>query len=241
MSSPFFKVDIYSDSNPSELSFTPENNDNIPDEFLDFKLDVESTVSTTNSLFNSQEDNRKYFLKRLLYAAKIGLEGSKADLLIAKRTLIEIKNEVTTKHWMAARAKIVKSYALSCFLFSLGLFISFFLLPESIKYFSVLLIGSCIGSLLSLIIRTNELNFWEIKQYVLGVKTPYLRCFSICLLSFVVALLLSVGFFQFDVGGVSSQEIETDYRVSLAVGIVFGFSEKLLLAKISEKNRKFFN
>lgn len=241
MADPYFLVSKYPDENkPTDIAFTPVNKKTIPKEYLRFKADVEAFIATINVLFSKDKDTQSQFYDEAYYAAELCFSGDKSDLLTATQTLDEVKDKLTSSYWAKVRDGILAKYGSAVFLFSLPFVLGFYVLSESYKFYFISLIGTCVGSWLSLAIRTKQLVFDDIRQHLSEVTSPYIRCIFACVLSFVFLMLLKVGFVEIKLGTISSKDISTNLEVALTLGILLGFGEKYLISSINNKSQRIF-
>jgi len=242
MAEPYFLVSKYPDENsPSDIAFTPINQKAIPKEYLRFKADVEVLISTTNALFSNDKSIRMQFYEEVFFAAQLCFSGEKSDLLTASQTLDEIKDKLTSSYWTKIRDKILLKYGLAVFWVSLFLIVGLQLSNESYRFYFLSLVGTCIGSWVSLATRTKQLIFEDIRQHLSEVSSPYIRCVFACALSFVFIMLLKVGLVEIKLGAISSNDVSTNPEIALTVGMLLGFGEKYLISKINNKSQGILN
>tara|TARA_Y100001956_G_C4121226_1_gene187526 strand:+ start:15 stop:593 length:579 start_codon:yes stop_codon:yes gene_type:complete len=188
----------------------------------------------------------RVYIDRLLYeevyyAAELCFSGDKSDFLTATQTLDEIKDKLTSSYWAKVRDGILIKYGSAVFWLSLPLVLGFYVFGESYKFYFMSLIGTCVGSWLSLAIRTKQLVFDDIRHHISEVTSPFIRCIFACVLSFVFLMLLKVGFVEIKLGSISSKDISANLEVALTLGIFFGFGEKYLISTINKKSNGMFN
>ncbi|EPP4091715.1 hypothetical protein HJ001_24225 [Vibrio parahaemolyticus] len=244
MTERYFHVSKYpqGDDKPRDIGFSPINDKPIPKEYLKFKSDVESLITTINNIFDD-ESNRLNYYDQVFYAASLCFSGEKHDFPVANQTLEDIKSDIFKHHWSRIRNNTLTIYGQCVLKISIVFIVlygfSYFFKSDWSFYF-VSLIGTCIGSWLSFAIRSNNLLFEDITQCIFEVKEPYIRCIFTCVLSFVFIMLLQVGFIDFNIGGISSKSIQTNLEVALTLGLLFGFSEKTLITTLGKKSTGLF-
>ncbi|KYL35685.1 hypothetical protein A2I96_13405 [Pseudoalteromonas tetraodonis] len=238
MSDPYFDISRYPKDSPTDIAFTPISKDVVPKEYLKFKSDVEAFISTNKVLFKDDAVTREQFYEEVYSVASLCYSGEKSDLLTAKQALDDIKGEVLSQHWLKARSKILINYGIAALIISLLLFVSRFLFDDNYSFYFISLIGTCVGSWLSVAIRTKLLLFDEIRQNISENASPYIRCIFACVLSFACLIMFKVGVIEIKLGGISSKEIGTSIEIAIALGILFGFSEKYLISTMDNKSKK---
>ncbi len=242
MADSYFRVSKYpSESKPTDIAFTPVNQKAIPKEYLRFKSDVESFVSTINLLFGKDQGTRLQFYDEVYYAAELCFSGDKNDFTTAIQTLEEIKDKLTSNYWAKVRDGILIKYGYAVFWISILLAIGVFFSGDDHQFYYVSVLGSCVGSWLSLAIRTKQLIFDDIHHHLSEVSSPYIRCVFTCAISFFFVIFLKVGFVEIKLGTISSKDLSTNLEIALALGALLGFSEKYLVSSISNKSKRFFN
>ena len=150
MADSYFRVSKYpSESKPTDIAFTPVNQKAIPKEYLRFKSDVESFVSTINLLFGKDQGTRLQFYDEVYYAAELCFSGDKNDFTTAIQTLEEIKDKLTSNYWAKVRDGILIKYGYAVFWISILLAIGVFFSGDDHQFYYVSVLGSCVGSWLS--------------------------------------------------------------------------------------------
>ena len=241
MSDPYFDISRYPKDNPTDIAFTPINKDVVPKDYLKFKSDVEAFVSTNKVLFKDDKVTREQFYEEVYSVTSLCFSGEKGDLLIAKQALDDIKEQVLSQHWLKARSKIITNYGIAALLISLFLLLLRYFFDGPNSFYFTSLIGTCIGSWLSVAIRTKLLLFDEIRQHISENASPYIRCVFACVLSFACLIMFKVGVIEIKIGGFSSKDIETSVEIAIALGILFGFGEKYLISTMDSKSKKAFS
>ena len=241
MSDPYFDVSRYPEDNPTEIAFRPVSQKAVPKEYLKFKSDIEAFISTSNVLFKDDPDTRKHLYEEVFSVTSLCFSGEKGDLVTANQTLDSIKRDVLSLHWLKARSKILVKYGIAVAAISVVLYLLHFLFDESYSFYFLSLMGTCVGSWLSVAIRTKLLEFDEIRQHISENASPYIRCIFACVLSFACLIMLKVGVIEIKLGGVSSKEVGTSIDIAIAVGILFGFGEKYLISTMDSKSKKAFS
>lgn len=242
MADSYFIVSKYpNDSDPTDIAFTPVNQKVIPKEYLRFKADVEAFVSTIKLLFSKDKDTWSQFYNEVYYAAELCFSGEKTDFITASQTLDEIKDKLTSSHWAKIRDGILVKYGYAVFWLSLPLALGICMSNEGYRFYFVSILGACIGSWLSLAIRTKQLVFDDVHQHLSEVSSPYIRCIFTCGISFFFIMLLKVGFVEIKLGSMSSTDISINLEIALTLGILFGFCEKYLISTIDNKSKRIFN
>lgn len=236
----YFQVDKYPDEkNPTDIAFIPVNDEVIPKEYLRFKSDIEAFVSTIKILFKDDNIVKSKFYDDAFFAAKICFSGNKNDFMTATQTLGEIKNELKSSYWATVRNKILKKYGAAVLVTSLILAVIGYFVNSNYQFYLISLVGTCLGSWLSVAIRTKDFVFEDIAQHMSEVSSPYIRCAFVCILSFASLLLLVSGLLEVKIGGISSHQIKEDVDIALAIGVIFGFGEKYLISSIRKRSGEF--
>ena len=225
---------------PTDIAFIPVNKGPIHKEYLKFKSDVEIVVSTIKALFNKDKASLAQFFDKVFFASELCFSGDKNDLITASQALDDIKNELTSSYWMKVRSEILVKYGKASLIISLILYAVSFLVSKDYFFFFVSLLGTCVGSWLSLAIRTKQLVFEDVRQHISEVISPFIRCIFACVLSFTCLILLKVGIVEIKLGSISTLQIADKLEMALAIGILFGFGEKYLISTINGKSEKAF-
>lgn len=237
----YFVVSKYpEENNPTDIAFTPVNKKPIPKDYLKFKSDVESFISTIKVLFSRDKAIQLQFFNEVYFATELCFSGEKDDFITANQTLIEIKDKLTSTYWTKARNEILVKYGIAALLVSFLLFCGYYIFDSNFKYYFISLMGTCLGSWLSLAIRIKQLDFDDIRQQISEVSSPYIRCIFACGLSFSFLMLLKVGVIEVKLGGISSKDLSGSLDLAISLGVLFGFGEKYLVSTINEKSKKMF-
>lgn len=145
-----------------------------------------------------------------------------------------------SSYWAKVRNEILKKYGIAIVVTSFVLAAIGYFVNSNYQFYFISLVGTCLGSWLSIAIRTKDFVFEDIAQHISEVSSPYIRCIFVCVLSFASLVLLVSGFLEIKIGGISSYQIKEDLEVALTIGIIFGFGEKYLISSIRKKSEDFF-
>lgn len=242
MSEKYFHVSRHpNDQYPTDVAFTPINSTPIPKKYLDFKSDIEAFVGTINHLYAREPAKKKDYLEQAYYAASLCFSGTDNDFATSVQTLVEIKSKVITTSWAKIRNKILTNYGLVVAFFAAGLFAISHFTSGALNNLPTVLAGTCIGSWVSMAIRTRDIQFDDISSSFNEFNSPILRACFVCALSLIITVLLLSGFLEINVGSLSSSTIASDTWVAFAVGILFGFGEKSLVSNLTEKSQGYLN
>ena len=238
MTEKYFHISRHPDNQaPTDVAFTPVNSNPIPKKYLDFKSDIEAFVAAISHLYASEPAKRHDFLEQAYYAASLCFSGTDSDFSTSVQTLAEIKSKVITTSWSKIRNRILTTYGLVVTILSVVFFVISQFTTGMLNNLPIVLAGSCIGSWLSMAIRTKDFQFDDIVSGFNELDSPILRACFVCVLTSVITVLLLSGFLEINIGNMSSSAISSDVWAAFAIGSIFGFGEQSLVSTLTEKSQ----
>ncbi len=242
MSEKYFHVSRHpNDQHSTDVAFTPINSNPIPKKYLDFKSDIESFIVAIDHLYAKDAAKKNDFLEQAYYADSLCFSGTNSDFSTAVQTLTEIKSKVITTSWSKIRNRILANYGVVVLILSIFFLVISQFTNEVLKNLPIVLAGSCVGSWLSMAIRTKDFEFDDIVNGFNEFDSPILRACFVCVLTSVITVLLLSGFLEINIGNMSSSAISSDGWAAFAVGSIFGFGEKTLVSTLTEKSQDYLN
>ncbi len=232
----YFLVSKYpTEKDATDIGFRPIGNSKVPDEYLVFKTDIELVVRTINAIYAKDEAKRRDIYEQVFCTANACYSGQESDLLPATQALADIKKTILMSSWVSVRNRIMAMYGLFSVL-AVTLFSGLkWWLNFSPLNLPMVLMGCCLGSWLSVSLKTGSIQFDEIYENICQHRSLFLRLIYCCTLAVAVSLFLCAGFIEIKVGDVSTAMIPKDDTLALATGVLFGLGESSLASKLSNK------
>lgn len=241
MASLLFDVRKYpSDDKPNDIAFVPVGTEKIHKDFLAFKSDVEAFLITINTLYTKNSASWDLYFDQLFNLAKLGLAGSKEDLIVARISFEQLKSDVLIRSWSKIREKMLIRYGITILGFCILLELSRqFILSFDFAPYVFCIYGSLLSSWVSLAIRVKEISFDEISHQLSDFSSPLLRCVFVVLLTVICLSLFTSEVIVLKVGGLTTEELTSNMSKYFALGALFGLSEKYLSSKINDKSKDY--
>lgn len=241
MPSLLFDVQKYpSDDKPSDIAFTPVGTEKIHKDFLSFKSDVEVFLLTINALYAKNSSSWSLYFEQLFNLAKLGLAGSKEDLIIARSSFEQLKSDVLIRSWSKIRDKMLIRYGIAVVGFCVLLELSRqFVLSIDFAPYVFCIYGSLLSSWVSLAIRVKEISFEDISHQLSDFGSPIMRCVFVLLLTLICLSLFTSEVIALKIGGLTTEDLTNNMSKYFALGALFGLSEKYLASKMNEKSKNY--
>ena len=220
------------------IGFTPIGDIKIPKKYYSFKAEIEKITLTLNLVYKKNTPVKSQYIEDLFNACKLCFSDKEHDFELALSSLTELKDSFLTVSWSKVRDKILIQYGIASLILSLVFVISYFFISDGYQFIVYVLVGSFIGSWLSLAIKTNELTFDQIVSISSEISMPRLRGIFISLLTLTAIFFLKSGVLTFNIGNFSSENISHSIDHAFVLGIILGFSEQYLIGTIKNKSKK---
>lgn len=226
---------------PTDIGFSPTGDERVPDEYLSFKTDVEKVVLTINALFDKDEMKRLDLYEQAYLSATVCFSGKESDLFTASQALAEIKKKILASSWVIVRNRIMGTYGIFALIAMALCGAAEFWFKESVYNLPAILTGSCLGSWLSISLKTGNLQFDEIYENISQWQSLAFRLVYCCVLSTVASLFLFTGIIEITIGQASTSMISQNGMLAIATGVLFGLAESSLASKLSQKASEVFS
>jgi hypothetical protein len=105
----------------------------------------------------------------------------------------------------------------------------------SIVHFGILLAATMWGIWLSFALRNMNLSFEQLRNPEADLLSPWMRLAIYGLLAFMLALFFQIRLVSISVGPFSTAGVSQDALIALSLGLILGFSDKVLPAEVRRK------
>jgi len=234
---------VYQDQqDPSDIHFETLADSGagpVPQEQLELKEEVERALSVVHAIFPAADGRFHTYYRQLLSLAQAGLVGEYADPTVAKQALVTFKGDVTAREGGRIKNKYMKLLGLRALLVGAPALVAALLWryidPQDVVAANALLlwVGCAAGVWLSFGARKTTLTFEDLQIPDEDRLEPIVRLFFAGLLTMIIGLSFSLGAVAISVGAVSTSQVNDDYRVALLIGLLCGFSERILSTKVA--------
>lgn len=206
-------------------------------EQLKLRDEVEKTLIVLQSIFKDDDKNYFLYFNQLLSLAQAGLVGPHAYPEVAKSALENFQNDIFTKVGGKIKNKYMKKLGIAVLIMMVisGAFavISYlFYLPVT-NYF-VLWISCMPGVWLSFGARKTKIGFYNLHIIEEDRLEPFIKLIFAGLLTEIMGLIFILGIVKINLGGISTELINNDFRIIVLIGVLCGFSEQVLSEKVAK-------
>ncbi|RNC96143.1 hypothetical protein [Lysinibacillus halotolerans] len=200
--------------------------------------DIENTNNIIKSLSHTNEEIKEKYFNKLYSLASAGFISDNPAL--AQEALKSLKDEMLLIEGYRIKNKYMLNLGMSVIISVILCWVIFGILgslfdPSEILIYFVVWTGAMFGTWISFgarkfVIQLEDLSVLEEDKMSIYIRLPYI---GICALTFL--LFLNSGIFNFQIGGISLNDIKTNIEFQLVLGIVAGLLESKLGVKIFEK------
>lgn len=209
----------------------------VPKDQMKLKEEVEKTLVVLREILEG--DKFEQYFDQALSLSQAGLVGDAASPDAALSTLWQLQDQVVANEAGRIKNEYMKKLGKSAL--ELGVPVS--LLATCLYYFTdwelvtflFLWCGSLVGTWISFGTRKNILKFADLNILEEDRLDPSIRLIFAGLLTLIVGLFLTTHAFIIKVGQMTTEQIGSDLKVALLIGVLCGISEKVLPSKISQK------
>lgn len=258
-----YKLLVEPPENYLNLRLPPiDQNAHLPEDQIALRAEIYNALFVIRQLDATLHPNVQQYAKRLSSIAILGLCGAQAQTDIAAKALEQLKCEVVDHDgeiiknryaqmmgWMGAVNAFLGVYlyaAITCnywpwFLNSaltcLGL------TPTdltSMRSYMFAWGGALVGAWVSFIWRQSEIAFSDLGRIRPNWNTAQIRLLYTAIQTLIIGLLMHLQVLSFQLGKFDTKDFPTNPLVALLVGVLCGYSEKLLPLVINSKASSLF-
>ncbi len=233
---------------------TKENVSPVPKDQQKLKADIESALTVIRLVFSDDQQFENYF-RPLLSLAQAGLAGEHADPEVAAGALVTLKNEITAREAGKIKNRYMKDLgkraaAIGGPVLLLGIAMHLYIFARNradwpnfvvLTNFFFIWAGCMAGVWLSFGARKTVLKFEDLHIPEEDRLEPTVRLLFAGLLTLIVGLLFSLKAVVINLGSISSDQINSNAKVALVVGLLGGFSEQALSSAVTKQASQFLN
>lgn len=232
-------------------------NASLPEDQIALRADIYSALFVLRQLDVAVHPNVQQYAKRLSSIAILGLCGAVAQTDVAAKALEQLKCEVVDNDgqliknryarmmgWMAAIDALLGAYlfaAIKCnyWPWFLGSVLACLGLVETdltwLRSYMFAWGGALVGAWVSFIWRHGDLAFNDLGRIRPNWVTAQIRLLYTAIQTLVIGLLMHLQVLSFQLGKFDTKEFPINPLVALLVGVLCGYSEKLLPLVITSK------
>lgn len=236
--------------------------DALPEDQVALRSDIYSALFVLRQLNEAEHPNLQQYAKRLRSIAILGLCGQEAQTDIASKALEQLKAEVVDHDgqliknryarmmgYMAAADAFLGAYlyaAIKCnyWPWFLGAQLGCLGLTDvdlvSLRSYMFAWGGALAGAWVSFIWRQSIIAFNDLGRIRPNWITAQIRLLYTAIQTLVIGVLMHLQMIAFQVGRFDTVEFATNSLVALLVGVLCGYSEKLLPLVIASKASTMF-
>ena len=192
--------------------------------------------------FNSDQGAYDEFIRRIIQAAKAGCDGPNVDTKLAAAALEQIRKDVVRRKGRPLAFRYLCYFLLWALggavvaLLAVGV-LACIARPELMSYAWVV-VGAMAGVWVSTAAGRWEVSFEGMQDYLDISHEPFIRVLFVALLTLIVALLVAAQVLPISFANVKLADFTTDTALALILGVVVGFSERLISVELIDRARK---
>lgn len=254
-----YKVVEDADNRTIKVDLTCVSGESVPADQIELVQEINRTLTVLQMLFPQKTDSERFleYFRPLVSIARDGLEDEDAKPDIARRALVELQSQVTTreagrvKHrYMKRLAKYACTNSAAWFCVAIGFLIAqeiplldwpVVIQSQTIACFFLLLSGCSAGVWLSFGARRTTLTFYELHIPEPDQLHPAMRVAFVMALTVILSLLFHHKVISLGIGELTSSAIYQTPTIAWLVGALCGFGEQLLSTQISEQASRFLS
>jgi len=176
----------------------------------------------------------------LLNLARVGLVGEHASPELAARALESLKSDITASEAGRVKNRYMKQLGIRALISSaalalVGALLCIWTATRPVACIAFVLAGCMAGVWLSFGARKAVLRFEDLHIPEEDRLEPVIRLVFAGLLTLVIALLFSLKAIVVTMGATSTDQITSDVRLAVLVGMLCGFSEQVLSTRVAKQ------
>ena len=242
----FNKVDR-DEGNPQDIRFVVKTlgDSEPPKDQSTLRDEVDSTLSVLRNIFGDDDTRFEEYFRPLLSLAQLGLVAGFPDT--AHRALTKLQEDIVAREGGGIKNRYMKKLGINAlWLGGIPLLVGLALTSLSTKYqplYSFLFAwGGCMaGVWLSFGARRTYMSFKDLPVAVGDGLERHLRLLFSGLLTITVGLLFSTDVVVVKLGAISTSQFDQNAQIALLIGILSGFSEKVLPSKVARQASSFLD
>ena len=228
--------------NPRDIHFrVKEGIESVPEDQSTLRDEVDSALTVLRSIFPKGDTRFEEYFRSLLSLAQLGLASEPAFTDVAHRALIALKVDIVSREGGRIKNKYMKKLGITAFLLGVAALLVasglHYLSPgyQPLYSFLFLWVGCMAGVWLSFGVRRTFMKFQELHVAEEDAVEPVLRLLFSGLMTITVGLLFSTKVVVVELGVLSTSQFTESAQIALLIGILSGFSEKVLPSKIARQ------
>jgi hypothetical protein len=212
------------------------------------KADIESVLTVLRLLFSDKNEFETYF-RPLLSLAQAGLVGDHAQPEVAAGALTALKNEIVAREGGKVKNRYMKTLGLRALYLGgsvLIVAIALYAIPRLrgwmpgadfivFNNFLFLWSGCMAGVWSSFGVRKTLLRLEDLPILEEDRLEPKIRLIFAGLLTMMVGLFFSLKVVTINLGPITTDQINTNVKLALLIGLLGGFSEKALSSAVAKQ------
>jgi hypothetical protein len=228
--------------NPRDIRFSLlSGTDTVPDEQLRLRDEVDGALTVLRMLFTTDDTRFEEYFRPLLSLAQAGLVGDSAQPELGLRALVSLKNDITAREAGRVKNQYMKVLGQRALVAGLPALAAGFAMPliapdlPALRSFLLLWSGCMAGVWLSFGARKTVFTFEDLNIPEQDRMEPLVRLVFAGLLTMVIGLLFETHAMEITLGAIKSSDFGTRPTVALLIGMLSGFSEKVLSSQVGRQ------
>ena len=236
--------------NPRDIHFQLKKgvkSESVPKDQSTLRVEVDSALTILRSIFPKGDNRFEEYFKPLLSLAQLGLASKPAFTELAHSALIGLKEDIVSRESGGIKNQHMKKLGIDAlWLSGAPLLVGLGLYYRSTEYhplysFFFLWVGCMAGVWLSFGTRRSFMRFKDLYVPEEDALEPFVRLLFSGLLTITVGLFFSTGIVKVELGDISTLQFNDSVQIALLIGILSGFSEKVLPSKIARQASSLFD
>jgi hypothetical protein len=257
MAQGFFVVSPSANGTDITFQICPTTDGDPPEEQAKLVTDLDRALRVLRAVFDGRELEYKRYFVPLLTLSQGGLVGPRAQPEIARRALIELKQEVLEREagrfknqymlrlgaaaiWFAGPSLALALASRSASTFPALNSPHGVVTAAAFSHLCFLLAGCAAGVWISFGARKASLTFEDLSVPEADYLRPLTRLALTELLTVALALLFQTRVIEVNLGAISTADVFSQPIVALLVGILAGFSEQVLSKQLATQAGRLF-
>ena len=221
-----------------EFNIEPDPNVSgpVPDDQSDLQHDIYAAIGVLKYLheqkaFNKQEATYDDFRRRLLQAARVGLEGADVKTRLAVSAVEQIAGEVVVRV-----GKKVQIHYLGWLLVGVAVgVVAGLIIQGYFPGYGAVVAASMVGAWISVAASRRKIALVDLPQFIDSKYEPPVRLFFVALVACAVALFVRTGLLSIVIGSLNLAEFQTNPEAAAVLGLLAGISERTISLQLIQK------
>lgn len=238
----YFTVDK-NENDPFDIlcELRPDVDDDVPAEQASLYAEIESTCNVIKSLDKTKDTTKQKYFDKLLSLAQVGLVPEKcAQPQMARISLEKLKAEMLIVEGKRIKNRYMTRLGITAVALAVVVGISMailFQLTESAVFYMITYtwLGAMAGAWISYGARKFQFEFEDMSIIEKDMLGPVIRLIYIGICSLIFELFLSCGIATINIGSITTNDLQSSYKLQLLIGVICGLVESKIGIDIYKK------